>query len=65
MREIWRELFGDVVVATSKVVFGNDAANSVLLNIVEQAMLAQCIDQKIRKAIQSAVSSALADEHHA
>ena len=63
MREIWRELFDDVVFATTRVIHGDDATNTVLRNVVQQALLAQCIDQKIREALDQAVSQALDAEH--
>lgn len=61
MREMWEDLFDDVVMSVCNVIHGNESTNPVLQRIVRKALLAECVDQKIRQALRDTSSNALSE----
>lgn len=55
-RHVWDCLFDEIAVSVSKIMFGDDCSNSVLQNVLKNAMRAQRIDQNLRCSIEAEVS---------
>ncbi len=63
MREIWEELMDEIVFSVAKAYFGESGATSPpYQELVRRALLSDCVDQKIRSALQRSREDGAAEE---